>query len=67
MSCCSTKTTTTTANSAKDLVCGMTVNPETTQHKSEYKGTPYFFCGAGCKDKFDSSPENYVTQASCCA
>jgi Cu+-exporting ATPase len=66
MSCCSTPTKDVT-NSAKDPVCGMQVNPKTTPHKSEYKGASYFFCGAGCKDKFDASPSTYVTDANCCA
>ena len=27
---------------------------------SEYKGKYYFFCCAGCKPKFDKSPEKYI-------
>lgn len=45
---------------AKDPVCGMEVNEETATLKSEYKGTTYYFCGAGCKSSFDKDPEKYL-------
>ena len=48
---------------AKDPVCGMTVDTATTQLKSDYKGTTYYFCGPGCKMAFDNAPENYVAQS----
>lgn len=48
----------------KDVVCGMTVDTETTQHKSEYKGDTYYFCAPGCKNAFDKEPEKYLGQAS---
>lgn len=44
----------------KDPVCGMQVNPDQVPHKSEYKGTAYFFCCAGCKTKFDANAERYL-------
>ncbi|MDL1894711.1 YHS domain-containing protein [Anaerolineae bacterium CFX7] len=43
----------------KDIVCGMTVNPETAE-KSEYKGQTYYFCSKGCKAQFDKNPEKYI-------
>lgn len=48
----------------KDVVCGMTVDTETAQHKSEYKGETYYFCAPGCKNAFDKEPEKYLGQAS---
>ena len=55
----------TTDNSApdtvKDIVCGMDVNPETTQHSHTHNGTDYFFCGGGCKTKFADDPEGYLS------
>jgi uncharacterized protein len=44
---------------AKDPVCGMTVD-KNTPHTSEHDGTTYYFCGAGCKRKFDDEPARYV-------
>ncbi len=44
----------------KDVVCGMTVDTATAQHKSEYKGQTYYFCSPGCKTAFDKGPEKYL-------
>lgn len=43
-----------------DPVCGMTVDPATAKAKFEYKGTTYYFCCAGCGQKFEASPEQYL-------
>lgn len=48
----------------KDVVCGMTVDTETAQHKSEYKGQTYYFCSASCKREFDQDPESYLRTTS---
>ena len=45
---------------ARDPVCGMTVDRFKTQFRSEYEGQMYYFCGAGCKAKFDADPEQYL-------
>jgi uncharacterized protein len=45
---------------ARDPVCGMTVDRFKTPFRSEYAGQAYFFCGAGCKAKFDADPDSYV-------
>ncbi len=45
----------------KDPVCGMTVDPHTAKHRTEYKGRPYYFCAAGCKAKFEADPERYLS------
>ena len=44
----------------KDLVCGMTLNPEMAEGTSEYKGKKYYFCSEKCKKAFDKDPEKYV-------
>ncbi|HXF61054.1 MAG TPA: YHS domain-containing protein [Caldilineaceae bacterium] len=44
----------------RDVVCGMMVDTETAQHKSEYQGQTYYFCAAGCKRAFDQNPEKYL-------
>jgi Cu+-exporting ATPase len=46
----------------RDVVCGMTVDTETTQHQSTYQGQTYYFCSPGCKRSFDKEPEKYLTQ-----
>src|SRR6266540_1306565 len=52
-------------DSAIDPVCGMTVDPHTTRHRSEYQGHTYYFCSSGCREKFAAEPERYLgtTQA----
>ena len=42
--------------SAKDPVCGMTVEPATAKQSQVYEGTIYVFCSAGCADKFRGDP-----------
>ena len=48
---------------ARDPVCGMSVDPGRTAHKSTYKGASYFFCSAGCRTKFAAVPERYLGSA----
>ncbi len=43
----------------KDPVCGMTVTSES-DHKASYQGMDYFFCCAGCRQKFSADPEKYL-------
>ena len=43
-------------NSVFDTVCGMSVNSHTAL-RSSHAGTEYFFCSAGCQQKFDSNPQ----------
>lgn len=45
---------------ARDPVCGMTVEIATAHFTSEYAGTKYYFCVAGCKRSFDKEPQKYV-------
>ena len=44
----------------RDVVCGMMVDSETAQFKSEHKGQTYYFCAPGCKRAFDKDPESYL-------
>jgi len=39
---------------AKDPMCGMTVDRKTS-HQSVLEGKTYYFCGPGCKRRFDES------------
>ncbi|MGH6665942.1 MAG: YHS domain-containing protein, partial [Pseudolabrys sp.] len=43
-----------------DPVCGMSVDPQATQHHAEHRGQNYFFCSAGCKTKFAADPQKYL-------
>ncbi len=44
----------------EDLVCGMTVDADTTPHHAEYQGRTYYFCSAGCRTKFIADPQRYL-------
>src|SRR6186997_1561634 len=44
---------------ARDPVCGMTVD-RSTEFTSEWRGQTYYFCGAGCKRRFDADPESFL-------
>jgi len=48
---------------ARDLVCGMSVDPEKAAAKVEHAGHTYYFCGAGCARRFAENPEKYLTAA----
>jgi P-type Cu+ transporter len=48
------------ASQVKDPVCGMTVDPQKTQHRTTHAGTNYFFCSAGCRTKFEADPTRYL-------
>ena len=51
------------AHKVKDPVCGMMVDPHKTAHKAEHAGRPYYFCSAGCREKFLADPERYLDPA----
>ena len=45
---------------ATDQVCGMTVDPLTSQHKAIYRDQAYWFCCSGCQPNFEKEPERYL-------
>ncbi|MDH3534106.1 MAG: HAD-IC family P-type ATPase, partial [Gammaproteobacteria bacterium] len=47
------------AGALKDPVCGMTVRAES-QHRFEHRGTMFYFCCAGCRNKFANDPAGYL-------
>jgi YHS domain-containing protein len=49
----------TTRRGARDPVCGMTVDLGRAV-TSEHGGRRYFFCGPGCRTKFEADPERYA-------
>src|SRR4030067_1888591 len=47
---------------AKDLVCGMEVNPATAKYKTSYQGETYYFCAQSCQKSFQENPLKYINQ-----
>jgi xanthine dehydrogenase accessory factor len=45
---------------AKDPICGMTVEKSKAKYKADFHGQTFYFCCAGCKQKFELSPERYT-------
>src|SRR5436190_3464809 len=50
------------AESARDPVCGMSVDPARTPHSAEHDGQSYFFCGTRCRERFIAEPTRYVSE-----
>jgi xanthine dehydrogenase accessory factor len=48
---------------AKDPICGMTIDRNAAKYKSEVDGRWFYFCCAGCKQKFDKQSEKYLLDA----
>lgn len=47
-------------DSAKDPVCGMSVDPNKTKSASVHQGVTYYFCSSSCRDKFEKNPAQYI-------
>ena len=45
----------------KDAVCGMRLSLHYAGGVTTYNDETYYFCGAGCKEKFDTAPDKYIT------
>ena len=45
---------------AKDVVCGMDVDPASARAKADYQDKTYYFCSDDCKDRFMEDPEHYA-------
>lgn len=45
-----------------DPVCGMSVDPETSPHKTTHDGETYAFCAAGCKTAFEKDPDAFLKE-----
>jgi Cu+-exporting ATPase len=46
-------------NLVTDPVCGMKIDPKAAAATREHGGTTFFFCSAGCAEKFDADPHRY--------
>ena len=54
---------TSTTSRVKDPVCGMDVDPTTSEHHLVHDGTIYYFCSGQCRNKFDLAPDAYLSPA----
>ncbi|MCA1589257.1 MAG: YHS domain-containing protein, partial [Acidobacteria bacterium] len=43
-----------------DPICGMSVAPETAAGKYDFEGKTYYFCSAGCLNKFKQNPRVFL-------
>lgn len=49
---------------AVDPVCGMTVQTSDAKDVAQHDGETYYFCSAGCKDRFIRDPAGYLKTSS---
>ena len=59
-SCCSGRSVSPSGTDVRDPVCGMSVDPHTAVHRTDYHGHPYYFCSARCREKFEAEPDRYL-------
>ena len=48
---------------ARDPVCGMTIDTESATARAEWNGQTYYFCSSQCATAFEATPERYTSQA----
>ena len=48
---------------AVDPVCGMTVSVAGARETAVHEGQTYYFCGAGCRARFEADPARYLATA----
>jgi xanthine dehydrogenase accessory factor len=46
-----------------DPVCGMTVDVADARYRAVHDGRTYYFCSAGCLERFEQDPARYLTVA----
>ncbi|HER35053.1 MAG TPA: heavy metal translocating P-type ATPase, partial [Halothiobacillaceae bacterium] len=56
-----TQPTADTKQHVTDPVCGMQVDPATSEHRSEYQGETFHFCSAHCQTRFEDDLERYLS------
>ena len=45
-----------------DPICGMKVDDKSAAGQSTFGEKIYYFCGQGCKKKFDQNPQQHASQ-----
>jgi YHS domain-containing protein len=53
-----------TPRTAVDPVCGMKVDPQSSDIMSTYGQNDYYFCANACRKVFDDNPEKYLKDIS---
>ncbi|WP_114418066.1 heavy metal translocating P-type ATPase [Marinospirillum perlucidum] len=48
------------ASTAKDPVCGMEVDPQKTEHRSQHQGKTWYFCSSSCQHRFEKDPDSFL-------
>ncbi len=48
------------ATLVRDPVCGMSVDPDHAEYRSFRNGETYYFCSAGCQERFDKDPATFA-------
>ena len=48
------------AGEARDPVCGMMVAVATARHTASHAGRTFYFCCAGCRERFVANPESFA-------
>ena len=48
---------------ATDPVCGMKVKKKEAAASAEHEGKTYYFCAEGCREKFETNPEEYLKKS----
>lgn len=56
--------TTARSGAVKDPVCGMDVDPATSEHVAEHEGTTHHFCSAHCRARFAADPHAFLGEPS---
>jgi xanthine dehydrogenase accessory factor len=51
---------------AADPVCGMTVAASRSSHPLTHDGVTYYFCGVGCRQRFQQNPAAFVERETRC-
>ncbi|WP_395681209.1 heavy metal translocating P-type ATPase [Dokdonella sp.] len=66
-SCCARHDEAQVADSVRDPVCGMSVDPHTAQHRAEYRGRTWYFCSAHCREEFLAEPTRHLSDPAAAA
>lgn len=48
-------------HTAKDPVCGMSVDQHKAEHRSQHLGKTWYFCSTRCQSRFEEDPEKYIS------
>ena len=52
----------TAIGTVRDPVCGMSIDPKKTAHRTTHEGASYYFCSADCQAKFIADPQKYMSR-----